>query len=438
MAAEARARSRSPRRTGDDSEIMQYIIAREQARQKQDFAQADEYRNQLSMMNVTIQDKNRTWSCSTTGQTGRIPLWNELNASSDPLAETATFGVVGSMPRFDAGDYVGAQESFVSDPGDAVVPPGDEVLRSEIQSLVFQREQARAAKNFELSDDLRLQLQARGIEVSDREKIWKNTDKSLMGIVVGFDANGVTDTEINTIVLTREKARKDGDWALSDMVRIELGRQGVKICDNSKTWASTSGRSGAIPSWDTVDASRQGGSGNATALHTRTVVAAPAAHAVAPNPQDELVKVAITLAQNPTLASQALVILRAQFGAHLGGLYAPAPVAPIARLPVAATPVMGIQRLPVATVAPSKGVTKDVQDIVDYIRSLKGQYINDGDIAWAIEARERCRKASDYAGGDAIRQAIRETMDIEIKESLKTWTMSDGRSGEIPRWDQLL
>merc|ERR1719262_226053 len=65
---------------------------------------------------------------------------------------------------------------------------------------------------------------------------------------------GPTDVEISTIVQQREKARHQSDWTTADMIRDELKQWGVEIYDKDKIWKCSDGRNGMVPSWDQVSA----------------------------------------------------------------------------------------------------------------------------------------------------------------------------------------
>jgi hypothetical protein len=120
--------------------------------------------------------------------------------------------------------------------------------------LVQQREQARAQKDFARSDEVRDELKALGVEVFDKEKMWR-AKNGLAGCIIGFSAEGVaTDLEITTLVVQREKARQSSDFGTADMVRMELRAAGVEIYDKEKVWKVADGRQGPVPSWTQIQA----------------------------------------------------------------------------------------------------------------------------------------------------------------------------------------
>merc|ERR1712008_252123 len=123
---------------------------------------------------------------------------------------------------------------------------------SPIKTLIQQREQARANKDFTRSDDIREELKAMGVEVFDKEKMWRATSGA-SGVILGYHARGgPTDLEITTLVVQREKVRQSKDFSTSDMIRDELRAAGVEIYDKEKIWKASDGRQGPLPSWQAV------------------------------------------------------------------------------------------------------------------------------------------------------------------------------------------
>ncbi|CAE7225494.1 cysS, partial [Symbiodinium pilosum] len=88
--------------------------------------------------------------------------------------------------------------------------------------------------DFEQADKIRAELQDLGVDLLDKEKLWKCPSRGLQGIITGFRANELSDVEVSTLVLQREKARMANDYELSDMIRDELKNHGVTIDDKRK------------------------------------------------------------------------------------------------------------------------------------------------------------------------------------------------------------
>jgi len=380
----ARERSRSPFAASYE-EIISLVVSREQARSAKDWTLADSIREKLSGMGVSLQDKSNTWR-SNDGQTGRIPTWSEIEAGHTP-------------------------ESFMTqqDAGAASAHAGDG-SEDHIKQLVLTREQARAAKDWTQSDKLREELGALGVEINDKEKMWRSKSGA-KGVIIGYrGAGGPTDLEISTLMVQREKARQLGDFATSDMIRDELKTAGVHIQDREKTWRCSDGRQGTIPSWADV----QGGGGAAAAVPAATMGAA--AHGAQASLQNQLVQAALAAAQNPATAARTLQLLQQANGA--------APAA------VKMTPKPAM---------PAASSNPECQEALGFIQTCRasGRTPMDAEVEQLISLREKFRQAGDFAAGDQLRNALRTSLSIEIHDKEKRWTAPGGREGTIPTWSTL-
>eukprot|EP00913_Durusdinium_trenchii_P031478 g29471.t1 len=203
----ARGRSRSPYRQQLElslKEIRDLVLAREQARLQKDWKLADNIRSQLHDAGVQLFDKTHQWT-STDGRSGRIPSFDEVEAGQVPEEE--------EIPTTQIKEYIEPSEGDLD--------------KEQIQK----------------------QLQDLGVELQDKEKLWKCMETQLQGIIIGFRNNELSDVEVHTLVTQREKARMANDYELSDMIRDELKSRGVVIEDKQKVWTCTDGRRGAVPSW---------------------------------------------------------------------------------------------------------------------------------------------------------------------------------------------
>ena len=106
---------------------------------------------------------------------------------------------------------------------------------NDIRALIAQREQARGNKDWVTSDRIREDLRAKGVEVLDKERLWKSSDGSV-GIIDPANGAAPTDEAITSLVGKREEARTMRDWATSDAIRDELRAHGVELQDKEKTW----------------------------------------------------------------------------------------------------------------------------------------------------------------------------------------------------------
>jgi hypothetical protein len=84
------------------------------------------------------------------------------------------------------------------------------------------------------------------VELFDKEKLWKSTDGRL-GILGGFGVGGsLSDSEISVLVKRRETARQARDYATADKIRQDLKTHGVDISDKDGMWKAHDGRMGML------------------------------------------------------------------------------------------------------------------------------------------------------------------------------------------------
>lgn len=421
-----RERSRSPR---GSEEIVELVYSREQARYAKDWARADQLRDQLSALGVTLFDKTNQWK-ATDGRSGHIPTFSELEASN------------GAPPPVREAVEEPAEES----------PPLDDA-EAQIRHLIQLREQARAAKDFAQSDRLRDELKDMGVELLDKEKLWR-TKTGLQGCIIGYrGAAGATDKEINILVREREKARQGSDFALADQIRQELKKAGVEIKDKEKMWKASDGRSGPVPSWAEINGGAPEPPVGQVPLGALSHPGHPVVHVRAapppvqqvqvsmPDLQAQLIQAALLAAQNPDTALRTLQILQQATGivpsAPVAVAVAPAPVRPTRASPPAPSPVPRVGA--VSKRPQSSSVPPDLREALDLINRLKdmGRPAELNEIEWLVHVRERMRQNKDFSSSDELRNSMRSSLGIELQEKEKMWVASDGRSGRIPSWSDL-
>jgi len=388
----ARDRSRSPH-GGLDDEIFSLIVQREQSRQAKDFNMADQLRERLTQLGVTLFDKTNQWRMAD-GRSGRIPTFSEIEGglTAESLAVQQMQNVtVGGMSGFDSGD---PQETH-------------------IKQLVLLREQARAGKDFAQSDKLRDELKALGVDIFDKEKMWRSkTGQS--GVIIGYRGNGgPTDLEITTLVVQREKARQSGDWNTADMVRNELKNFGVEIHDKEKMWRSTDGRSGPVPSWAVIQGGDIGGS------------AIPGQVTAGGDVRQQVLQAAVQAAQNPATAARTLQLLQ-QAGVNVqggrGGIVVPSIAGRYVQKPSAAAG------------------SPEVSSAISFIQQCQAQNrgATDSEIEWLVQIREKVRQNKDYSSADELRNQMKNSLGVELHEKEKRWSTADGRQGMIPMWSSMM
>eukprot|EP00933_Yihiella_yeosuensis_P024973 TRINITY_DN1935_c0_g1_i1.p1 TRINITY_DN1935_c0_g1~~TRINITY_DN1935_c0_g1_i1.p1 ORF type:complete len:404 (+),score=109.09 TRINITY_DN1935_c0_g1_i1:77-1288(+) len=399
----ARARSRSPRGgvqvTMD--EIVRLVVSREQARLQKDFTMADQYRESLQAVGVTLYDKTRQWK-SSDGRSGRIPTFNEIEAGQ--TAETLIAQQQESMPSAEA-------------------PEGSE---AQIKYLIQQREQARANKDFAQSDSIRDNLKGMGVELFDKDKLWKCPSLGLQGAIIGFRSGGhqgPTDMEISTLVVQREKARQANDYALSDKIRDELRAHGVEIRDKDKIWKAADGRQGPVPNWMQIGGGVQP---QMPQMGYQQQMMAPQQQFQGRGGggvQDQLMQAAMAASQNPATAARTLQLIQQASG---GGAQMQRP--------------MGQPRTTQSFGGGCGGGVAggELQQALGTIQQCQSQGRSPADyeITWLVQVREKLRQSKDFSSADALRNALR-PLGIELYEKEKRWTCNDGRQGMIPAWNQL-
>jgi len=397
-----RNRSRSPHGAGSSSyeEIVRLVMMREQARSQKDWSLADTIRDKLVASGVTLSDKTHSWK-SSDGQTGRIPTFSEIEAGHTP-------------------------ESFMAHQEARSQMPAGDGSEAHIKYLIQMREQARAQKDWTQSDNLRNELKAIGVDIFDKEKMWRSRTGA-SGVIIGYrGAGGPTDVEISTLVIQRERARQSSDFATSDMIRDELRAAGVEIQDREKTWRCSDGRQGAIPSWGEIIA------GAGAGPTTRGTGAAPVMpQANGNNLQNQVVQAALAAAQNPNTAMRTLQILQQASGPQVmgGGV----PVKPVGRV------------MPTTVVAGGGGggggnVSAECREALEFVSQCQaaGRPPLDAEIDWLVGLREKFRASKDFNSSDTLRNAMRGTLGIQFDEKDKTWKANDGRTGAIPMWNSIV
>jgi len=392
--AQARDRSRSPSASGAYEETVRLVVMREQARMAKDWTLADSLREQLVAKGVTIQDKTNSWRCSD-GSAGRIPTWSEIEGGT-----TESFV---------------AQQGMTQGMGTMAPPPAGDGSDGHIKQLVQMREQARAQKDFPQADHFREELKALGVDLYDKEKIWRSKTGA-SGVIIGYrGAGGPSDVEVAALVVQRERARQSNDYATSDMIRNELRAVGVEIKDREKVWSCSDGRQGPVPSWSAIVA----GGGDAPAV----AASAGMAQSNTGSLRDQVVQAALAAASNPNTAARTLQMLQQVAGA-------PAPAA--ARPSRAAQPAL--------MQAPSAGSDPECAQALAFISQCQatGHSPSDAEIDWLVGLREKLRQKKEFGDADALRQGLRGTLGVELDEKTKMWSCSDGRQGVIPMWDSLM
>merc|ERR1740121_2697319 len=280
--------------------------------------------------------------------------------------------------------------------------PNEDPLVAQVKELVNARERARATKDFATSDQIRDQLKSMGVDLNDREKMWR-AQTGQQGVILGYRGGaGPSDIEINTLVQEREKAKANRNFQVSDMIRDELKALGVHIIDREGHWRASDGRTGTIPGRGEVAGGVQGpaaaprGGGGASAELAAQVMQAAL--------------------QNGWTAEQTQQTLAMLGGAPGGGGGAPAGKARAA--------------VPIGTSS-----SPEAQEAVNFINQCgdAGRVLADSEIEWLITLREKLRSSKDWAASDMIREAMYSKLGIQLHGRDNVWKCKDGRQGAIPQ-----
>ncbi|CAK0839566.1 unnamed protein product [Prorocentrum cordatum] len=141
-------------------------------------------------------------------------------------------------------------------------------------------------------------------------------------------------------------------------------------------------------------------------------------------------------ASNPSAAYQLLQTLQglaseANTPAATAGL--------LAGVNMAAGRLSGPSMGPPMAQAAARPPSGEAQQAAAFCAQVKaqGRTASDAEIASIIEQRERHRHAKDYGSADMLRNALRDSLGVELNEKEKRWVSNDGRMGEIPSFTSL-
>lgn len=326
VAAEGSAASSSTSSSPqDNADIEELVYRRVQARYMGKWERADELRDQLRAKGVRLFDASNQWIAAD-GRKGNIPTFFELEASEWPVPGTANSGPsAGSTDEAEIRDLIRkreqaragkryAQSDRIRDElkekgvwfhykenrwdtktgvqGCAI--GGGETGEAgatdrEIKTLLRARERARQALNFKLADQIRRELKEAGVEIFDKEKVWKAFDGRTGPVPSWAEINGWTDkkegaskqssggpnshqaelrealdylnslqdggkpaelSDIEWLVRVRTTMRNNKDFTSSDTLRDAMRSSlGIEIHDKEKRWDASDGRSGWLPHW---------------------------------------------------------------------------------------------------------------------------------------------------------------------------------------------
>ena len=157
-----------PRIGPSNEEISRTIEEREAARKNRDYARADQLRTDLKAQGVELFDVDQEWRASD-GRRGSM-----VASASGSMVASAS-GVRSACSLHD----------------------------DHIAQMVAQRERARASHDWAQADQLRESLRTQGVELLEKQKIWRAADGRL-----GLLSNRLNESEIQNLVNMREQERR--------------------------------------------------------------------------------------------------------------------------------------------------------------------------------------------------------------------------------------
>lgn len=456
-----------------EAEILQLVSEREGYRQAREFAKSDQIRDQLRGMGVELYDKEREWRCRD-GRRGflftagpsmctlndlqiqdRVNHREEARAAKNwALADAYRDELRNAGVELDdksrtwrtaagrTGNYMGQ-----------VQPSSAFLSEADIRSAVADRERARAMQDFATADELRRRLVSMGVEVYDKERIWKASD-GRQGTIISGGVDPIrcnlSEADIVFRVAMREEARAQKDWQRADHVRDELRMLGVELIDAEQIWRTADGRTGFYMSGGAV-------AGSVAEYGQVQQYGDLGQQYGDPGMQGQPLDERTSMMVGETAADPNVAAEWQAFNARLGtSPFKAGSVAPMAQSfsqplaqPVSQQPpLMAPQPQQQAFQAADQGYQGPaVQYQTQYdlapvagaaattgTESLSPMVLSDHSIQALVNGREAVRENRNFEAADAIRDDLKQH-GIEVWDKQRCWKASDGRMANIPTSD---
>ena len=210
--------------TLSEDEAQELVDQRAEARSRRDFRMADEIKQQLIQSGIGLFDNEYRWSAYDRSISGSIPRYemqetpcmlamDEIQAMVDDrtaarrVRDFKTADAIkrelmeGGIQLFDKENrwqaYDGSIQGMQSTDFKGGTGKGRNVGENsyyrtepvpctlsfdEIQKLIDERTVARRRRNFAIADEIRDELASKGVEVVDKENIWRTFDRSMSGM----------------------------------------------------------------------------------------------------------------------------------------------------------------------------------------------------------------------------------------------------------------
>merc|ERR1711865_10810 len=313
---------------------------------------------------------------------------------------------------------------------------------AELDVLLADRCAARMRKDFATSDRLRDELRANGMQIMDKEGIWKGADGRsgpLNGTVTGTTVPAMSRHmapapapqalavapagDVGALIEQREQHRFAKEWAAADAIRDTLKiEHRVTISDDHRTWRSEEGFVGLVVR---EGSSQLAGAQICTMLEAREDARKAHDWARADEIRDLLKRYNVNLEDTgrtwSTNDGRRGTYRPMEGFAAAGMMPAPHPMMPYgqpygAMMPQPYGHPYGMQMPAAPQGAPGAVQTADIERL--------------------IHQREITRRDKQWAESDTLRDQLQE-IGVRVDNKLNTWPSSDGRSGVVPRWSDL-
>jgi len=317
-----------------------------------------------------------------------------------------------------------------------------------IQEMIRDREEARRGKDFARADMVRDELRNHGVELDDKEAMWR-TAGGRMGTYTGGPQPPVINGEtIRQLVAERERLRAAQNFEAADELRRQLSTLGVEIFDNERVWRTRDGQQGVIITGGREDTSIYLSNSDillriAQREEARAAKNFPQADAI----RDELRQHGVELLDN----QKAWTTSDGRQGTFSGAPLQQAAQAPATGLGtgdlIATQSSGGIQAqmaagLAALLVPPSQhranaasAMAQQAQQFASLpsspvTQSPSGATFSTASVGALVNGRERARERHDWDAADAIRADMR-SHGIDVWDKEKVWRANDGRTGPI-------
>mmetsp|Transcript_121089 Transcript_121089/g.342610 ORF Transcript_121089/g.342610 Transcript_121089/m.342610 type:complete len:439 (-) Transcript_121089:28-1344(-) len=208
-----------------DEQIANSVAQREAARAAKNWGEADAIRDELRRHGVELLDNAKQW-CTTDGRSASYAGGPALPHNQQAPAMTAIVGTSHEAMLAHNRDVLAA---LAGAPPAAAVPP------PEVNPAMCTSREAMLAHNQAVLASLAgsLALQQQPVATTPQP-------------AAATTSLTFSDASINAMIGGRERARERKDWDAADSIRADLRSHGIEVWDKEKVWRVSDGRSGTI------------------------------------------------------------------------------------------------------------------------------------------------------------------------------------------------